>query len=41
MLRAKRELKVLGVSNNDFGEAGTRTLCKGLADSTCPLESIR
>ncbi|ELK32070.1 Ribonuclease inhibitor [Myotis davidii] len=41
VLRAKRELKVLGVSNNDFGEAGTRTLCQGLADSTCPLESIR
>ncbi|XP_070283237.1 ribonuclease inhibitor isoform X3 [Myotis yumanensis] len=41
VLRAKRELKILAVSNNDIGEAGTRTLCQGLADSTCPLESFR
>lgn len=41
VLRAKRELKELGVSNNDIGEAGVRMLCQGLADSTCPLESLR
>lgn len=41
VLRAKRELKELGVSNNDIGEAGARMLCRGLADSTCPLESLR
>ncbi|EPQ03363.1 Ribonuclease inhibitor [Myotis brandtii] len=41
VLRAKRELKELAVSNNDIGEAGARTLFQGLADSTCPLEAIR
>lgn len=41
MVRAKPELKDLGVSNNDIGEAGARMLCRGLADSTCPLESLR
>ncbi|XP_036151472.1 ribonuclease inhibitor isoform X1 [Myotis myotis] len=40
VLRAKRELKNLRLSNNDFGEAGARTLCQGLADTSCPLESI-
>lgn len=41
VVRAKPELKDLGVSNNDIGEAGARMLCRGLADSTCPLESLR
>nr|KAF6267981.1 ribonuclease/angiogenin inhibitor 1 [Pipistrellus kuhlii] len=41
LVRAKPELKDLGVSNNDIGEAGARMLCRGLADSTCPLESLR
>lgn len=41
VLRAKRELKELGLSNNDLGEDGARVLCQGLAASACPLESLR
>lgn len=41
VLRAKRELKELGVNNNDIGEAGGQALCRGLAESTCPLESLK
>ncbi|KAM8814437.1 ribonuclease inhibitor isoform 1-T2 [Rhynchonycteris naso] len=40
-LRTKRELKELVLNNNDLGEAGVRTLCQGLAESACPLESLR
>ncbi|XP_066223199.1 ribonuclease inhibitor isoform X1 [Saccopteryx leptura] len=41
VLRTKRELKELVLNNNDLGEAGVRTLCQGLAESPCPLESLR
>nr|KAF6398553.1 ribonuclease/angiogenin inhibitor 1 [Molossus molossus] len=41
VLRTKQELKELVVNNNDIGEAGARTLCQGLADSVCPLESLK
>lgn len=40
-LRARPELKELVLNNNDFGEAGARTLCRALADSACPLESLK
>ncbi|XP_058382031.1 ribonuclease inhibitor isoform X1 [Diceros bicornis minor] len=41
VLRAKQDFKELMVSNNDIGEAGVRVLCQGLADSTCPLETLK
>lgn len=41
VLRTKQELKELAVNNNDIGEAGARTLCQGLVDSICPLESLK
>lgn len=41
MLRAKPAFKELVVSNNDIQEAGIRTLCGGLKDSACPLETFR
>ncbi|XP_045677089.1 ribonuclease inhibitor isoform X1 [Phyllostomus hastatus] len=40
-LRARPELKDLVLNNNDFGEAGARTLCQALVDSACPLESLK
>ncbi|KAM5316827.1 ribonuclease inhibitor isoform 2-T2 [Glossophaga mutica] len=40
-LRARRELRELVLNNNDFGEAGARTLCQALADSACLLESLK
>lgn len=41
VLRTKRDLKELMVNSNELGEAGVRALCRGLADSTCPLESLK
>ncbi|XP_015993479.2 ribonuclease inhibitor [Rousettus aegyptiacus] len=41
VLRAKRELRELMVSNNDLGDAGVRALCRGLAGSASPLEALR
>lgn len=41
LLRAKREFRELMVSNNDLGDAGVRALCRGMADSASPLESLR
>ncbi|XP_031530993.2 ribonuclease inhibitor-like isoform X1 [Vicugna pacos] len=41
VLRATQKLKELALSNNDIGEAGIRTLCRGLADSACQLETLK
>ncbi|XP_045039370.1 ribonuclease inhibitor isoform X2 [Desmodus rotundus] len=41
VLRARPELKELVLNSNDFGEAGTRTLCQALVDSACLLESLK
>ncbi|XP_037018984.2 ribonuclease inhibitor isoform X1 [Artibeus jamaicensis] len=40
-VRARPELKELVLNNNDFGEAGARTLCQALVDSACLLESLK
>ncbi|XP_012892557.1 PREDICTED: ribonuclease inhibitor-like, partial [Dipodomys ordii] len=40
-LRAKPDFKELVVSNNDLHEAGVRTLCQGLKESACRLETLK
>ncbi|XP_032747381.1 ribonuclease inhibitor isoform X1 [Rattus rattus] len=41
VLRVKPDFKELVLSNNDFHEAGIHTLCQGLKDSACQLESLK
>lgn len=41
VLRVKPDFKELVVSNNTIGEAGTRELCRGLAESSCQLETLK
>ncbi|XP_069857372.1 ribonuclease inhibitor-like [Dipodomys merriami] len=41
VLRAKSDFKELVVSNNDLHEAGVRTLCQGLKESACRLETLK
>lgn len=41
VLRAKPDFKELAVSNNDLQEPGVQTLCQGLKDSACQLETLK
>lgn len=34
-------LKVLDLSNNDFGDPGVRNLCEGLSSKNCRLKTLR
>ncbi|KAM9220340.1 ribonuclease inhibitor isoform 1-T2 [Dugong dugon] len=40
-LQAKPGLRELVLSNNDLSEDGVQVLCRGLLDTSCPLETLK